>query len=123
MYPMPGTCPVCHEELYVEKLVCVQCGTSIQGTFLPQRLAQLTREQWDFAELFIRCEGKLNRVQEELGLSYPTVRNRLHEVIRAMGYEVGEVDDESEEVRTQSILDDLAEGKTSVEDALRLLAR
>ncbi|MGC9348361.1 MAG: DUF2089 domain-containing protein [Anaerolineae bacterium] len=121
MYPMPGKCPVCGDELFVEKLVCGQCGTSIQGSFLPQRLSQLTREQWDFVELFIRSEGKLNRVQDELGLSYPTVRNRLHEVIRAMGYEVGEPD--SEEIRTQSILDELAEGKTSVEDALRLLSR
>jgi hypothetical protein len=121
MYPMPGKCPVCGDELYVEKLICAQCGTSIQGTFLPQRLAQLSREQWDFVELFIRSEGKLNRVQEELGLSYPTVRNRLHEVIRAMGYEVGEPD--PDEIRTQSLLDDLAAGKTSVAEALRLLSR
>ena len=121
MYPMPGKCPVCGDELYVEKLVCMQCGTAIQGSFLPQRLAQLTAEQWDFVELFVRSEGKLNRVQEELDLSYPTVRNRLHEVIRAMGYEVGEPD--PDEVRTQSVLDDLADGKTSVEEALRLLNR
>ncbi len=119
MYPMPGKCPVCGDELYVERLVCGQCGTSIRGTFLAQRLSQLTREQWDFVELFIRSEGKLNRVQEELGLSYPTVRNRLHDVIGAMGYEVGEPD--PEEVRTQSVLDDLAEGEISVEEALRLL--
>ena len=120
MYPMPGKCPVCGDELYVEKLVCMQCGTAIHGSFLPQKLMQLTPEQWDFVELFIRCEGKLNHVQEELNLSYPTVRNRLHEVIRAMGYEVGEPDEA--EVRTHSVLDDLAEGKTSVEEALRLLS-
>lgn len=119
MYPMPGKCPVCGDELYVERLVCTQCGTAIEGSFLPQRLTQLNTEQWDFVELFVRCEGKLNRVQEELDLSYPTVRNRLHEVIRAMGYEVGEPD--TEEIRTESVLDDLAEGKLSVEEALRLL--
>ena len=121
MYPMLGKCPVCGDDLYVERLVCGQCGTSIHGTFLPQRLSHLTREQWDFVELFIRSEGKLNRVQEELSLSYPTVRSRLHEVIRAMGYEVGAPD--PDEDRTQSILDKLAEGETSVEEALRLLNR
>jgi len=121
MYPMPGKCPVCGDELYVEKLVCGQCGTSIQGMFLPQRLSQLTREQWGFVELFVRCEGRLNRVQEELHLSYPTVRNRLHEVIRAMGYEVGAED--PKDLQTQSILDELAEGKSSVEEALRRLSR
>jgi len=121
MYQMPGQCPVCGDELYVEKLVCGQCGTSIQGMFLPQRLSQLTREQWDFVELFVRSEGKLNRVQEELHLSYPTVRNRLREVIRAMGYEIGEQD--VEDLQTQAILDELAEGKTSVEEALRRFNR
>jgi hypothetical protein len=121
MYPMPGKCPICGDELYVERLMCGQCGTSIQGAFLSQRLAHLSREQWDFVELFVRSEGKLNRVQEELGLSYPTVRNRLHDVIRAMGYEVGEPD--PDEAKAQSILDSLAEGKTSVEEALRLLTR
>lgn len=121
MYPMPGRCSVCGDELYVEKLACPQCGTSLRGTFLPHRLSQLDREQWDFAELFIRCEGKLNRIQEELGLSYPTVRNRLHELIRAMGYEVGEPD--PDEVRAQSVLDDLAESRISVDEALKLLNR
>ena len=39
---------------------------------------------------FVRNEGKINRVGEELGMSYPTVRSRLHDFIRALGYEVGE---------------------------------
>jgi hypothetical protein len=102
MYPMPGRCPVCGDELYVERLVCVQCGTSIQGAFLPQRLSRLTSEQLDFVELFLRSEGKLN-------------------VMRAMGFEVGDTD--ADEVRTQSVLDKLAAGETTVEDALRLLTR
>ena len=122
MYPMPGKCPVCGDELYVERLVCAQCGTSIQGAFLPQRFSRLTTEQLDFVELFLRSEGKLNRVQEELRLSYPTVRNRLHDVMRAMGYEVGGESD-VDDVGTQSVLDRLAAGETTVEEALRLLTR
>jgi hypothetical protein len=116
MYPMPGKCPVCGDELFVQRLVCVQCGSTIEGTFVPRPLTQLSQEQWEFVELFVRCEGKLNRVQEELSLSYPTVRNRLHNVIRSMGYEVGE----SEQVDgiTKSVLDDLAAGKISVEEVL-----
>lgn len=119
MYPILGKCPVCGDDLYVERLVCVQCGTAIEGTFVPQRLAQLTAEQWNFVEAFLRNEGRLNRLQEELGLSYPTVRNRLHEVIRAMGYEVGEA--ETDEGVVHSMLDDLAAGKITVNDVLRLL--
>jgi hypothetical protein len=80
----------------------------------------LTPEQRHFVEIFIRCEGKLNRVQEELGLSYPTVRNRLEEVIRGMGYEVGEREETSDQ-RRQEILERLARKEISAEEALQLM--
>ena len=119
MYPVPRQCPVCGDDLFVERLSCVHCGTRIEGTFVPQRLMQLSEEQWDFVELFVRSEGKLNRLQEELRVSYPTVRNRLHEVIRSMGYEVG--DSTPEDAMMQSMLDELAEGKATVDEVLRKL--
>ncbi len=61
-------------------------------------------------------------MESELGLSYPTIRNRLHEVIRAMGYEPGkdEPSDLSDDIR-RNILEDLDSGKISPEDAMRIL--
>jgi hypothetical protein len=70
--------------------------------------------------VFLRCEGKINRVQEELGISYPTVRSRLVEVIRALGYEVGE-EREADEERRQEILERLARQEISSEEAFSLL--
>jgi hypothetical protein len=85
-------------------------------------LYELSSEQLRFVETFVRCQGKLNRVQEELSLSYPTVRNRLHDVIRAMGYEVDEEEEASVtgEVR-QEVLAALASGEISAEEAARRL--
>ena len=85
MHTAPTECPVCHDNLLVTRMVCRNCGTALEGRFSLGGLFQLSTEQRHFVEIFIRCEGKLNRVQEELGLSYPTVRSRLEEVIRAMG--------------------------------------
>lgn len=119
MYRVPAQCPICEGELVIERLACHQCGTSMEGTFPLGRMQRLNDEQWQFVELFLRSEGKLTRMRDELGISYPTVRNRLHDVIRALGYEVGE-DDTSTETR-QGALSDLAEGKTTVEKVLRLL--
>lgn len=121
MYTIPTRCPICGDDLIVQQLRCIQCGTAIEGAFIPHRLTRLTPEQWDFIELFVRVEGKLNRLQEELGLSYPTVRNRLHEVIRALGYEVGEAG--AEEAMLESLLDDLAEGRLTVEEVLKALKK
>ncbi len=122
MYPVPAKCPVCEGNLYVERLVCEQCGTMLEGGFTLQRLARLTPEQWAFVETFLSCEGKLNRVQEELDLSYPTVRGRLNQVIRSLGYEVGEPDEEESQERT-AVLDELSSGAISVEEALRVLKK
>jgi hypothetical protein len=101
-------------------MVCRNCGTALEGRFSLGRLFELTPEQRHFVEIFVRCEGKLNRVQEELGLSYPTVRNRLEDVIRAMGYDVGKPEDMDEE-RRQEVLQRLARQEITSEEALRLM--
>lgn len=120
MHTAPTECPVCHDNLLVTRMVCRNCGTALEGRFTLGRLFQLTTEQRRFVEIFMRCEGKLNRVQEELDLSYPTVRNRLEEVIRAMGYEVKTREDGDED-RRQQVLQRLARQEITSEEALELL--
>ncbi|RMF26524.1 MAG: DUF2089 domain-containing protein [Chloroflexi bacterium] len=101
---------------------CRNCDTSIEGHFGLGRFDRLTPEQLHFVETFIRCEGKLNRVQEELGLSYPTVRNRLREVIRALGYEVAEEEGTPPpQEERMAVLRMLQEGKITAQEALNLL--
>jgi len=122
MYPVVGQCPICHDDLLVTRLHCRNCDTTLEGHFELGRLYQLTPGQLDFVETFVRCEGKITRVEQELGISYPTVRNRLRDVIRALGYEVGEDEpappDDSER---RSVLSDLAQGRISSEQAVKLL--
>jgi hypothetical protein len=115
------TCPICEHRLTVTRLHCRNCDTTIEGHFETGRMGQLTAEQLSFVETFLRCEGKLNRVEGVLGLSYPTLRSRLSQVIQAMGFEVGpEQADTSDEQRHQ-ILDELASGQISSEQAMELL--
>jgi hypothetical protein len=72
--------------------------------------------------VFIRCRGKIKDVEEELGISYPTVVGRLNEVVQAMGFEVRH-EDADLAGRRQQILDELAAGSvTAAEAASRLRA-
>ena len=125
MHPLLGACPVCGETLTVTRLHCRSCDTAVEGHFAIGLFDRLSPEHLLFAETFIRCEGKLNRMEKELGLSYPTLRARLTELIRAMGYEVGQ--DEAppaasvSDAERRQILDDLAAGRISSEDAVSLL--
>jgi hypothetical protein len=122
MNTAPTRCPICQNELTITRLHCEACETSLDGRFVGGAFAHLTRDQLDFVLTFIRCEGKLNRVETELGLSYPTLRNRLHEVIRTLGYEPGkEETPEVAEDRRRQVLEDLDAGKLSADAAMRIL--
>jgi hypothetical protein len=122
MRPAPTICPICQSELEVVRLHCSSCDTSLEGHFAMGQFSNLTPEQMEFIFTFVRCEGKINRMEQELGLSYPTIRNRLHEVIRALGYEPGK--DESVEINAEirsSAIADLEAGKITADQAMRIL--
>jgi hypothetical protein len=93
----------------------------LEGQFSLGRFYQLSPEQLAFVETFIRCEGKLTRVQDELNMSYPTARARLTEAIRALGYEVDEGGETVSPEERKSILEQLASGEISSEQAVELL--
>jgi hypothetical protein len=109
--------------LEITRLHCSSCDTSIEGRFSGGPIAHLTAEHLDFIVTFVRCEGRINRIEEDGNWgSYPTIRNKLHEVIRALGYEPGK--DEPVEVsleKRSTVLEDLESGKISADEAMRLL--
>lgn len=123
MNNLPTRCPICGGEIAVTQIHCQDCDTTIESRFDAGPFRQLTREQLEFVEVFVRCEGKFTRMEDELNLSYPTIRNRLYEIIRALGYEPGGSDEPvglTEEER-KSILEDLDKGLISAEKAMLLL--
>jgi hypothetical protein len=115
-----GQCPVCGDQLEITRLHCRNCDTAIEGHFYAGRLSQLTPEQLTFVEIFLKNEGKINRFGEELGVSYPTVRSRLQEVIAALGYSVQPETTISEDER-RAVLEELAQGKISPDEAVKRL--
>lgn len=121
MYPVPGLCPVCGEAMEVTRVYCRHCDTALEGHFSLGRFHRLAVEQLQFAEMFIHCEGKITRVGEEMGLSYPAVRGRLNDLIRALGYDVEPEPVGISAEERQVILEDLARGQISSEEALELL--
>lgn len=121
-----SACPVCGNNLTITRYYCSQCDTTIEGRFTGAEgvFSQLTPEQLNFCVTFIRCEGRLNRMEDELSMSYPTLRNRLVEIIRALGFEPGKEEitpkTATPEERAQ-ILDDMDSGRISYQEAKKLL--
>ncbi len=123
MIPLPMRSPIDGGEIVVTRFYCPGSDTSIEGRFsvnIP--FAQLTPEQLRFVEVFLRCEGKLSRMEGEFNLSYPTLRSRLHDILRALGYEPGKDDTiPAADAQRTAILADLDAGRISFDDAMALL--
>jgi hypothetical protein len=124
-----GRCPFCGDELYVARLQCPSCQTAIEGRFGLGRFQRLTPEQLAFLEVFIKNRGIIRNVEAELGLSYPTVRNRLDDVIRALGFEVRDEPEPApretgeDQERRRDVLERLKRGEINPEQAIKLLRR
>jgi hypothetical protein len=123
-YKAPGKCPVCGDELLVSRLTCNFCSTKLEGEFSTCKFCRLPAEQLKFIEVFIKCRGNIKDVEKELGISYPTVRNRLDAVIAALGYPV-DTRVESDEItnKYRETLDALEKGEISATEAARRLKK
>lgn len=125
-YPPPGRCPVCGGDLAVTRFDCANCETRIEGRFDGGHLGRLDRDQLAFVEVFLRNRGVIKDVEVDLGLSYPTIRGRLDDVVRALGYGGDErlpravVATRREQRR--HILQDLRDRTISPDEAARRLA-
>ena len=77
----PYLCPCCQSQLKVKSLSCKQCGTEVTGLYNLPALTCLPQDDQMFILNFVKCSGSLKDMAKQLGLSYPTVRNLLDEII------------------------------------------
>lgn len=83
-YPVIHSCPVCDGELHVKKLACSHCETTIENDFSLSKFTIFSEEQLKFIEVFLLNRGNIKGVEKTLHISYPTVRNRLNEIIKLL---------------------------------------
>ena len=120
MYKILSQCPVCLGKLKAVKLKCDDCDTNIENEFNLSKFDYLSMGQLNFVETFIKCRGSIKEVEKELGISYPTVRSKLDEVIDSLGYLPKKTKDKHE---NNYILDALEKGEISAEEAIDKLKK
>jgi hypothetical protein len=84
MKNLPTTCPSCSGKLAVKRLYCENCQTEVEGLYSLPLLASLSQDDQDFILEFIKASGSLKEMASILKVSYPTVRNRLDDVIEKL---------------------------------------
>ena len=116
-YRVISKCPVCGGKLRVIKLKCNKCSTVIENDFEFSKFEGLEEEHLNFMEVFLKCRGNIKDVEKELGISYPTVRAKLDEVLSALGY--AEV--KKPTVNSKEIIDMLEKGEITADQAVNMM--
>ncbi len=79
---LPLLCPSCENTLKVKLLHCENCHTEVSGLFPLPLIARLTADDQKFILDFVKASGSLKLMAQTMKLSYPTVRNRLDDIIQ-----------------------------------------
>jgi len=113
-----GKCPVCNSETIVTRISCDNCNTNIEGEFTLCKFCRLTSEQKKFVDTFVKCRGNIKEMEKELGVSYPTVKNRLEDAAAALGHKSQPVEEDG---KKKEVLEKLNSGEIGFEEAMELL--
>jgi hypothetical protein len=117
-YQVITNCPVCSEVLKITKLQCTHCHTTIENEFELSKFATLGQEQLFFIEIFLKNRGNIKEVEKELGVSYPTVRGKLNEIVSALGFT-----EKKSDVDDKKVIDMLEKGEITPDEALKIIKR
>lgn len=84
MNKMITQCPCCGERLHISVLQCSGCGVEIKNEFEPSKFDSLGKEQHTFLLSFLKNRGNMKTVQNELGISYPTAKKKLDDLLESL---------------------------------------
>ncbi len=109
--PIPN-CPYCKERLTAKKWSCHHCGIHLEGNIKYDEFPRWSSEEWEFVKTFLLCEGNIQLTGKEIGISYPTVKQKIAQVVKALKGQRGKAKKESEsEDPIEKVLQLLARGK------------
>lgn len=115
--PLPSRCPSCGGGMTAPVARCEACGVEASGRFVPCPVCALEGEDRRLFSLFLAARGNLKKVERALGISYPTVRQRVDDLLTRLGWPKDPTADRLEVLRR------LRDGEIGLEEAERLLRR
>ncbi|MEI7481528.1 MAG: DUF2089 domain-containing protein [Elusimicrobiota bacterium] len=115
---IPNKCPSCSGRIIVTELCCDECKTSIKGGFEMPELACLNEEDDRFLKVFLSARGSIKEVERCLGISYPTAKSRLEDILAKLG--LSQLQSEIKRRRLE-IVGKLERGEILAREAIQLL--
>ena len=119
----PRQCPVCGDELQVTRLGCGSCGSELSGRFASCPYCALRETDRQILRTFLVSRGNMRELARDLGVSYPTARQRFADLLVRLGLEesTGGADVGAPPFSREDVLRRLAAGELDLDEAAALL--
>lgn len=99
--------------IVVERVRLADKDIAIEGSFELPQLARLNLEDQVFVTAFVRSHGSIKEMERIFGVSYPTIKSRLHRIAESL-----EFVDTNPTPSQAEILDRLKRGEIDAQDAI-----
>jgi hypothetical protein len=109
-------CTACSGTLVLRETACDTCGVAYRGEFALPRLMRLAPNHLALAEVLVLSGGNLKALAGRLGISYPTLRKRVDELIAELC-----ALREGDEARSDEILAGIESGAIPAAKGTRLI--
>ena len=103
MNKLIGYCPACGTKLQAKVLQCSDCGLELNNDFELSPFDYLSNDQMKFLIVFLRNQGNMKALQDELNISYPFAKKKFDQVLSALGLAKAEVQIVEEEVNMANL--------------------
>jgi hypothetical protein len=108
-------CPDCEKSMKLTAATCTSCGLKLEGDFEISALGRLSEEDQVFVVAFLRHHGSIRQMERIMGISYPTVKNRLRAIVSRLDETFTAPSPNS------AVLEQLSRGEITVTEALERL--
>ena len=127
-------CPACGGKIIITECKCDACHLQMRGDFKLGQFSFLSDDELAFIRVFLSARGNLSEVERVLGISYPTIRNKLDQI----NNDLTKAGESAETIRSQNdnapadastpaersrkdILQKVADGQLTPEEAVQKL--
>ncbi|UCF70984.1 MAG: DUF2089 domain-containing protein [candidate division WOR-3 bacterium] len=108
-------CPSCGDKMVISELKCPKCDLRVKKDFESCDFCKLPEDDYEFLLIFLRTQGRITEMERLLGISYPTIKSKIDNLLNNLGLSPIGIPEEQEP------LEALAQGKISVDEAVAIL--
>jgi len=106
-------CPLCSEKMVISEMRCAKCDARVKKDIVLCPFCQLSEDDYEFLQVFLRTQGKITDIEKILNVSYPTIKGKIDSLLRTLNL--------SSYTEEQDPIDALSDGKISVDEAITML--